>query len=411
MMDDKRELNNGEEPLASDFVSPGNSESAGHISFGADDSISRGSEAQSGIGQAIAPEIVPEHLDELPDIENVEDYVGEDHVYDEETAGALVALMFAKRQREEGDDEDPSEHRDARDQRSREAPTPSFRWNSHDVEAPSPKEHSPKLFLWAIVAIFLIFCVVAILAINDVFGPDGIFAFNGTSPSGGTSASDSVDLLSYDEFNGEVYITKCSSSAVEVIIPDEINGMPVVEIGNYAFSDCALLENIVIPDSVTIIASYAFQNCTSLTSVVLPDSVTRIGNSAFYGCDGLTSIVIPDGVKIIGNYAFEGCASLTNVIIGSNVESIGNYAFANCDRITSITIPERVTTVGDYAFYGCASLRSIIIPDNVVFIGLGTFGSCDILTIYCEAESKPDGWNVNWNSSNRPVAWAAAPKS
>ena len=44
---------------------------------------------------------IPEHLDELPDIENVEEYVGEDHVYDEETAGALAALMFSKMHPEE----------------------------------------------------------------------------------------------------------------------------------------------------------------------------------------------------------------------------------------------------------------------------------------------------------------------
>ena len=43
----------------------------------------------------------PEHLDELPDMENVEDFVGGDRVYDEETAGALAALMFAKNHPEE----------------------------------------------------------------------------------------------------------------------------------------------------------------------------------------------------------------------------------------------------------------------------------------------------------------------
>ena len=46
-------------------------------------------------------DIVPEHLDELPDMDNVEELVGEGHVYDEETAGALVALMFAKQHQDD----------------------------------------------------------------------------------------------------------------------------------------------------------------------------------------------------------------------------------------------------------------------------------------------------------------------
>ena len=35
------------------------------------------------------------------------------------------------------------------------------------------------------------------------------------------------------------------------------------------------------------------------------------------------------------------------------------------------------------------------------------FKLCDTLTIYCEAESQPDGWNSNWNPNNRPVVWGA----
>ena len=50
---------------------------------------------------ASCAEIVPEHPDELPDIDKVEDFVGGDRVYDEETAGALAALMFAKAHPEE----------------------------------------------------------------------------------------------------------------------------------------------------------------------------------------------------------------------------------------------------------------------------------------------------------------------
>ncbi|MBQ7340247.1 MAG: hypothetical protein IJW43_05290 [Clostridia bacterium] len=38
-------------------------------------------------------------------------------------------------------------------------------------------------------------------------------------------------------------------------------------------------------------------------------------------------------------------------------------------------------------------------------IGCYAFLECSKLTIYCEAESEPGGWNGAWNSSNRPVVW------
>jgi hypothetical protein len=70
-----------------------------------------------------------------------------------------------------------------------------------------------------------------------------------------------------------------------------------------------------------------------------------------------------------------------------------------------VTIPDSVTSIGSYAFSGCTSLTSIIIPDSVTSIGNYAFSNCTSLTIYCEAASKPSGWNSDWNYSNRPVVW------
>ena len=41
----------------------------------------------------------------------------------------------------------------------------------------------------------------------------------------------------------------------------------------------------------------------------------------------------------------------------------------------------------------------------IISIGEGALSYCYDLTIFCEAESKPDGWDDDWNSSNRPVVW------
>ena len=179
----------------------------------------------------------------------------------------------------------------------------------------------------------------------------------------------------------------------------------VTSIGDSAFSGCTELSSVTIGNSVTSIGSSAFYGCTRLTNIVIPDSVTSIGSYAFYECTGLKSVVIGNSVTSIGYRLFYGCTRLTSIIIPNSVTSIGNGAFERCSELTSVTIPDSVTSIGYDAFYGCTGLTSITIPDSVTSIGSYAFSRCNSLTIYCEASSKPDGWDSNWNYSNRPVVW------
>ena len=63
-----------------------------------------------------------------------------------------------------------------------------------------------------------------------------------------------------------------------------------------------------------------------------------------------------------------------------------------------------VTGIVDRVFYNNTDLASITIPDSVTSIGSYVFSGCSILTIYCEATSKPSGWNSNWHG-DCPVVW------
>ena len=249
------------------------------------------------------------------------------------------------------------------------------------------------------------------------------------------------------------------------VIPKKIFGKPVTSIGNDAFSGCTRLTSVVIPNSVTTIGNGAFWDCTGLASVTIPNSVTSIGDFAFFGCTsltrvdisdigawcnisfgygnsnplyyaknlylngelvtdlvipnnatsignyafsgctGLTSVEIPNSVTTIGDFAFSGCTGLTSIEIPNSVTSIGYSAFSNCTGLTSIEIPNSVTTIGKYAFWGCTSLTRVVIPNSATSIGYFAFEGCTNLTIYCEAGSKPSGWDAYWNPSNCPVVW------
>lgn len=82
-------------------------------------------------------------------------------------------------------------------------------------------------------------------------------------------------------------------------------------------------------------------------------SVTAIGTYAFSSCANLTSVSVPNSVLTIGSNAFSYCDGLTNMPIGNAVTTIGDAAFAGCEGLTSATIPSSVTSIGDDVFWDC----------------------------------------------------------
>ena len=136
-----------------------------------------------------------------------------------------------------------------------------------------------------------------------------------------------------------------------------------------------IINNLIIPNSITSIGDYTFSGCNKLTSVILHDSISNIGRSAFGGCSGLTSIKIPNSVITIGDQAFEYCTGLTTITIPESVISIGNSAFYE-SNLTSITIPESVTSIGGSAFRYCKHLKTVVLK-SAARIDYNVFEYCD----------------------------------
>ena len=164
--------------------------------------------------------------------------------------------------------------------------------------------------------------------------------------------------------DGTARIIRYNGSEENVVVPAELDGKTVTEIGNTiegeryhgAFAENTSIKTVTLPDTITLIDIQAFLGCQNLTQINLPDSITEIGGGAFAGT-ALTSITFPKLLAVIPNHGFSGCP-LTEVIISEGVKRIDNDAFRNCDKLESITIPATVEEVKAGAFDGCTALRS-----------------------------------------------------
>ena len=199
-------------------------------------------------------------------------------------------------------------------------------------------------------------------------------------PAGITFTVDGSGLLT--AVNG---ISEANS---EVIIPSQVNGQAVKQIGQDLFRDnpylrklsipdgvslgyrmcsgCALLEDVDLPSGITVIPDYAFEGCVSLHSIELPKTLVQIRLEAFSG-SGLESLSAPSSLKEIWSYAFKDCHSLAEVDL-KQVTSLGDNAFENCALLSSVCLPDSLLELGSYVFSGCSSLYSITMPSRAIAI-------------------------------------------
>lgn len=191
-------------------------------------------------------------------------------------------------------------------------------------------------------------------------------------------------------------------------------------------SSTVSVPNLINEKIVKNIHSYCFSSKDKIQSITIPNSVISIGRAAFSGCNGLTKVNITDlaaWFKITFdneyanplNYAhhlYLNNTELTEITIPNSITKINKYALCGASAITSITIPTSVTSIKYYAFSNCSAIQRIFIPRNVTEIENYSFNMwMKSAVIYCEVDSKPNGWDSDWNKYGQftvTVVWGAS---
>ncbi len=131
------------------------------------------------------------------------------------------------------------------------------------------------------------------------------------------------------------------------------------------------MTDVVVPNSIKVIAKRTFDECVSLRKVVLSDGLKEIGDRAFFNCCKLADLTIPSSVTEIGTVAFYSTA-LERVDLPQNLTVISHGLFEN-SSLKEINIPETVTYIGFEAFAD-SELKSVYIPASVEKIEDDAFG-------------------------------------
>lgn len=230
--------------------------------------------------------------------------------------------------------------------------------------------------------------------------------------------------LEYEEEESGIYITRLLNreEVTEVIIPEEINGRPVVTIlGNFAIpgyeGEQVALRRITIPKTVEGVGSdyySAFENAAKLEEIIvdpenpylcsvdgvlynkektvlkaypankaevnyqIPDTVTKLQALAFCFAQNLEVVDIPDSVTEIGTSCFAH-SSIKRIEFPKNLEIIESYMCYNCTNLTSV-----VADINGYinleAFMNCSNLTDVYLGDNCTSIRGSAFENCTKLS-------------------------------
>lgn len=164
-------------------------------------------------------------------------------------------------------------------------------------------------------------------------------------------------------------IKQCNVTSGEVVIPEEIGGIPVTELSYDAFNKCYYITSVYIPKTVRHIGVYAYDTVATFSGCNRLQRIeTSSENEYLCSVDGVLfnkektelicypcgnsrkSYSIPEGVTRIWSQAFGTCSSLKHLSIPKSLTEIEAYAFSNITTNMGITDIYYTGSEDEYSF-------------------------------------------------------------
>ena len=208
----------------------------------------------------------------------------------------------------------------------------------------------------------------------DIYDPDtgkGKWAYTGTPKYVGRDRGG----YGYD-FSGHTELTSIDiPEGVEIILYDAFNGSGIVSIN--------------LPNTLKEIQRSAFSNCANLTEIILPESLEALGKTSTFAGSALEKVDLSKtSLSTIPYQTFEDCSNLKTVIFSESITSIGDGAFTKCTGLDEITLPDAIKVIGERAFSGCESLKKVVLGRQLDEIQYHAFNICSALeTVICYDET------------------------
>lgn len=223
-----------------------------------------------------------------------------------------------------------------------------------------------------------------------------------------TNSIDDVEIPSSVKRIGSLSFSHCKLNSL--ILPSSVR-----EIESAAFASSQFNE-LILNDGLEIIGKEAFHS-TCLKILHIPASVTRIDDGAFYSVNRITLAEDNKCFRIIAGCLYDNAERLivstnrtaSTITIQKWTKTIAESAFSWNQCIKTLVFTEGVQEIREFAATQCHRLQTAVIPHSVKTVGKSIFAGCKELRIFCEAKSKPAGWDDNWNAyCDAEVFWGGA---
>lgn len=174
-------------------------------------------------------------------------------------------------------------------------------------------------------------------------------------------------------------------------------------IGTNAFDKSTFTGELKLPDELTSIGVWAFKNSTFAGELKLPDGLTSIGDSAFSNSTFTGELKLPDSLTSIGGHAFYYSTFTGELKLPDSLTSIDNWAFYTSTFSGELKLPDGLTSIGNDAFYN-STFTGTLDVSNVKYIQKDAFSSSKIDKVIRGNVEMSDGSNSFNTSGIHPIA-------